>query len=117
MHSRSEIDDGQILPPSNPLVKPQPHTSPSHGPGGPLAVRTFRGIDHWEVAPTHRVVAGSCIAEFVSSIYVYVTTSNVCQAMIEADLSFLYVYLWNKHDLHVHTVYGMTSSKRTYWNL
>ncbi len=45
----------------------------------------------------------------------YVTTSNVCQAMIEADLCFLYMYLWNEHDLH--TVYGMTSSKCTYWNL
>jgi hypothetical protein len=41
------------------LRPPSPHaTLPTTPKGGPLAVKSFKGIDDWELAPEHRVLGG-----------------------------------------------------------
>ena len=52
----SEISE-EVIPGLRP---PSPHaTLPTTPKGGPLAVKSFKGIDDWELAPEHRVL-GEC---------------------------------------------------------
>ena len=52
----SEISE-EVIPGLRP---PSPHaTLPTTAKGGPMAVKSFKGIDDWELAPEHRVL-GEC---------------------------------------------------------